>query len=248
MLSSIFTKQCRGCNVVKLTTDYSVDHRFADGFYSKCKVCELQRKRLWRNTHRGFINKLLDSARGGVRGKRLGHDINQSDIEQLLVQQNERCYYSQLPMVLQLNSDWRCSLERLSNEIGYYRGNIALCCSEFNTPFQWNEHLINALPFLIEQDSSELVEMESEIWFLHEAVRMKRQGKRKRICAICTNVVIKNNGFCESCKRRYPESMETLRFIKYKLHFARARAKSRGKMSAKRGLYELSVDYAMETL
>ena len=52
--------------------------------------------------------------------------------------QRGRCAYSHMPMVLQHARGWRCSVERLNNDLGYTPDNCVLICSEFNTRAQWS--------------------------------------------------------------------------------------------------------------
>lgn len=52
----------------------------------------------------------------------------------MLWSQGGRCYYSGVPIeYLQPHSDWRISLERLNNEVGYLRWNCVLVACEFNS-------------------------------------------------------------------------------------------------------------------
>ena len=52
--------------------------------------------------------------------------------------QRGRCAYSHMPMVCQAKRGWRCSIERLNNDLGYTPTNCVLICSELNTFAQWS--------------------------------------------------------------------------------------------------------------
>ncbi|CAK0808991.1 unnamed protein product [Prorocentrum cordatum] len=53
----------------------------------------------------------------------------------MLWSQGGRCYYSAVPMEYSIpSSDWRMSLERLDNELGYIVSNCVFVACEFNTP------------------------------------------------------------------------------------------------------------------
>ena len=49
-----------------------------------------------------------------------------------------RCAYSGMPMVCQVARGWRCSVERIDNQLGYTPENCILICSEFNVSTQWS--------------------------------------------------------------------------------------------------------------
>ena len=60
--------------------------------------------------------------------------ITSEHLLDLLAQQGGRCYYSQVPLNYgQAHTDWRLSVERLDNSIGYTPSNTVLIAVEFNT-------------------------------------------------------------------------------------------------------------------
>ena len=66
------------------------------------------------------------------RGRKMDFDIELTDLENLWNIQNGRCYHSGIPMNYDRN-EWRVSIERLDNDLGYIKLNVVLCCLEFNT-------------------------------------------------------------------------------------------------------------------
>lgn len=62
------------------------------------------------------------------------HSLTKEDIFEMIESQEGRCYYCQIPMVFKPNNDWMCSLKRLEPSLGYITDNVALICTEFNTP------------------------------------------------------------------------------------------------------------------
>lgn len=60
-------------------------------------------------------------------------------IEQIYADQDGKCFYSKLPLVLKQGAEWMASLERLDETLGYIDGNVALICYEFNSCFQSSE-------------------------------------------------------------------------------------------------------------
>jgi len=89
---------------------------------------------------RGNVVSLLSGAQR--RSRRRGQDTTLiiDDVLDMLLTQAGRCYYSGVPMECLLpNSDWRMSLERLNNELGYSMDNSVLVAGEFNTP-DWSRN------------------------------------------------------------------------------------------------------------
>lgn len=80
------------------------------------------------------------------------HTISLQDVVAQYNAQNGECYYTGLNMTLAPHSDWRCSLERLDPEQGYTPTNIALICSEFNSPKQWSKDKIRRFLDLVEKE------------------------------------------------------------------------------------------------
>lgn len=62
--------------------------------------------------------------------------------------QRGKCYYSGVAMCWHPNSHWRMSLERLDNDRGYIKDNVALVACEFNTSSQWSKQKVMQIPTL----------------------------------------------------------------------------------------------------
>lgn len=100
-----------------------------------CVECRRLQQYKWRCTLRGNMKTLLSSARSRSASRGMACTITNGDLLDILLAQEGRCFYSGVPMeCLVPNSHWRMSLERLDNEQGYSRGNVALIACEFNTP------------------------------------------------------------------------------------------------------------------
>eukprot|EP01083_Nonionella_stella_P189036 698181_1 len=91
-------------------------------------------------TLRGFLKRILRDAKKSANEKSaMGmHERNQfnltmQDICDMLQKQQFRCYYSRIPMAFRPNSDWKCSIERLNNRLGYTKDNCVLICWEFSS-------------------------------------------------------------------------------------------------------------------
>ena len=50
----------------------------------------------------------------------------------LFIQQRGRCAVSNIPFPMNGDKHWVISIDRLSNDIGYVKGNVQLVCKAFN--------------------------------------------------------------------------------------------------------------------
>ena len=101
---------------------------------SKCRACHAQRFREYHRTLRGSATVLLSGARARSKKKGFSCSIRRDDILDMLLHQEGRCAYSGVPMeIVYPNSDWRMSLERINNCLGYSCDNCVLVASEFNS-------------------------------------------------------------------------------------------------------------------
>lgn len=116
----------------------------------------------YNRTLRGNAHRIVGSARG------LGYafqafQFTPENLLDMVETQCGMCYYSGVPMELtEPNSDWRMSLERLDNELGYVVANCVLIAAEFNTSdysrnkatrevfgtAQWSREKVLAVPVL----------------------------------------------------------------------------------------------------
>jgi len=55
------------------------------------------------------------------------------DILQKIIDQKGRCHYSSIPLVYKRGADYRVSIERINNRLGYTKENTILICLEFNS-------------------------------------------------------------------------------------------------------------------
>ena len=101
---------------------------------TRCKQCDAESSRAYRRSLRGMANMLAQAGRSRDRLKgRLGN-ITRDDVLSMLLQQQGLCAYSGVPMEILLpHSDWRMSLERVNNSVGYSRANCVLVAAEFNS-------------------------------------------------------------------------------------------------------------------
>ena len=136
----IVTKKCINCDQVKPVTEFRDKH-------NQCKQCLAQYAiaRVNNNRHCFFLS-ILNGARQNTRtrlenGRTEAGEctIDVQHIHDLYEKQQGKCYYTNIPMVLQTKSDWKCSLERLDPNKGYIEGNVALVVFEMNVKHQWSK-------------------------------------------------------------------------------------------------------------
>ena len=125
--------RCCACGIKKGVENFYISK--TDRVFSYCKECEMERRTANRRTLRGNAQVLLHNARGRSKLKGWKFDLDIDIILGMILQQQGRCAYSGVPMELLLpHSDWRMSLERLDNDLGYLQENCVLVAAEFNTP------------------------------------------------------------------------------------------------------------------
>lgn len=125
---------CNICHQWKDITD------FYKSTLTRCKKCHVKESLKKRESLRGFLMHLLRNCNGGSKtkwdisgGTRNTFALSMDDLIEILKLQNLRCKYSGIPMTFKPNSDWMCSIERIDNNKGYTKDNIALICWEFQS-------------------------------------------------------------------------------------------------------------------
>lgn len=106
---------------------------------SKCQKCinniYNKNKKSW-NASR-FITKLLNGAKKSndkrnKKGRNLEFILTKENIIDKCIQQRMRCKISNIPLNFQQLCNWKVSIERINNNIGYTNDNTILICKEFN--------------------------------------------------------------------------------------------------------------------
>jgi hypothetical protein len=123
-------------------TDFSKCNSKADGLQHACKTCTKLYKKHYCNSTKGFMVSLIDSAKANnntrnLTGRNLEFNLTLEHIMAKWEQQQGRCAITGQSMSLQPHSHFKCSIERLNNDIGYTDKNTVLIISECNTSSQW---------------------------------------------------------------------------------------------------------------
>ena len=236
-------KACTECLIVKPLSDFHIKRATKDGLQYACKQCAYRHRRNWTNyTLHGWMTKLKDSAFQRFRGEEF--DVTVPFLMGLWKRQNGKCYLSFLPMCVQTNSDWKCSIERLDNQKTYSTGNVALICQEFNTAYQWTPSLIDQLPALVLQ-KPDVHRYEKIFQNLHNFDR----DRSLKQCVLChSGPLFRTNRFCEQCKEEHSTTVAKWRFLRKIMHSAKTRSTIRAKQGDNRGVYTLSMGWASQTL
>jgi len=132
------TKTCISCELTKDKGDFDKDR-------NQCKVCCYRVKKNRINSKPiSYLSTLLASAKNHSKlrvknGKLVAGECSLvlEDLNDLYKEQDGKCYYTKLPLVLRQLSDWSCSLERKDPSRGYVHGNVALIVTEFQGACQW---------------------------------------------------------------------------------------------------------------
>eukprot|EP01083_Nonionella_stella_P140476 430856_1 len=109
-----------------------------------CKSCRKKKYNTTTLTGLRFVRKMLCNAKSNSAARKPMTTVNEhnernrcdltiEEVFDMLERQKFRCYYSRIPMQFCSNTDWKCSIERLDNYLGYTKDNCVLICSEFNS-------------------------------------------------------------------------------------------------------------------
>ena len=160
-------------------------------------------KKIWtaihRNTLDGFMVALAGNARNSSRARpdsnrteaRRTYTINSDYLKDLWESQNGQCFYTKIPMVHRVQSDFQCSIERLDPTNGYIPGNVALACIEMNNMTQWSLEKIERL-------FAERID-DSESYTAYTSVTFEKPERRQ--CAIIKRETIDDvpHRTCNDC-------------------------------------------------
>jgi hypothetical protein len=149
------SKICTICKCEKLLDEFNKFSLSKDGKYPSCKKCNNIKKDHYYKTLNGCLNNLIGSAKSHAK-KILDKGQIEAGIFELIIDdlqtlwenQEGKCYYSGIKMNYDKN-EWKISLERLNEDLGYIKNNVVLCCLEFNGTSQWTQQkIINMLKLL----------------------------------------------------------------------------------------------------
>jgi hypothetical protein len=141
-------RKCRRCGLTKPISEYkkklveSKPHKNKkttrvqnDEFMRICSDCSEIRV-----TRHHFLHILIANSREHSKKLKITeHSFDANTLEKLAVAQDNKCYYTGLPLTFHPNSDWQASFERIDNSKGYIADNAVLCILEMNNRAGWNK-------------------------------------------------------------------------------------------------------------
>lgn len=121
---------CNKCKIAKTV------NKFNKNISGGCKECISKSYKLYMETPKGHLMKLLNSMRSN--SKKREHEppkITLQDLIDLFELQNGLCKYTNISLTFgsYREKNWTCSVERKNSLLGYTKENIILICFEFNT-------------------------------------------------------------------------------------------------------------------
>lgn len=139
---------------------------FYDTASNMCAGCEGKRMHEARKTLDGALKELVGSARNRIKmvdNIVADFDLDFEYVKLLYKEQDGRCYYSGIEMTT--NGQFKMSLERLDNSIGYLKSNVALCCLELNGMVQWSHlKIIDILDKNIDDNIVDLSKKKTKVY------------------------------------------------------------------------------------
>lgn len=134
-------KVCTGCCVPKPPEAYAwVAGRIKR--VPRCKECVRKGDKARNETLKGYLKVVHKNSKSSTevrnaRGRGHVSTLTLAELEAKWHAQRGLCAISRIPMVHKAHSDFRASLERLDNNVGYTDTNTVLVISEMNTVNQW---------------------------------------------------------------------------------------------------------------
>lgn len=140
-------KICTKCKVEKKLDEYNIKTRTEskNGLMAICKECEKVYQKERSESLHGRLGRLVGSAKHGAKVRlergRTGAGICDKFIKEILEEQYNKqrgmCFYFPGKEMNTKFGEWQMSIERLDTNKGYIKGNVVLCCLEFNGTKQW---------------------------------------------------------------------------------------------------------------
>ncbi len=129
-------KFCHKCNTFKAFASFGAKRQSKSNVSSWCKSCRVVDTAEWRKRKGRWVSPLVGRVQRLVSHIcRSGSTLRSADLHALYEQQNGKCYYTGVEMVLMSTkkNDLRSmSVDRVDSSKGYENGNVVLCCLGMN--------------------------------------------------------------------------------------------------------------------
>lgn len=157
--------RCTDCGEYKFILEFYSNGQ--GGLRPYCKLCTRVRNLQRRQTLRGYLMRLMHSAkssskRRAERGRQEAGTFNleYADLLTTFMAQQGRCAYSGVVLEMLSYTDWQCTLERVNPASGYDKDNFVFIAYEFQTQRQWSRSKVLALNRILTLDDGARVQMD----------------------------------------------------------------------------------------
>jgi len=93
------SKACSRCNLIKSVNDFNHDSYSNDGFQHKCKLCNVEVVRIWRNNNCDHVREQKRNYYANNPSARIGNNIHQI-LKNIL---RRGCYSTRTEQIIGLN-------------------------------------------------------------------------------------------------------------------------------------------------
>lgn len=116
----LMEKRCGKCRDTKCVSDFFHSKRNRDGYSCWCKQCFSSRVE--------NMEGRVKAWKSNAKTRKIPFDITLDYLNTL----PRTCYYTDVPLVFEMNKPNTISLDRLDSSKGYVKGNVVFCSSDIN--------------------------------------------------------------------------------------------------------------------
>lgn len=206
---------CSTCKLIKPISQ-------SVGFQNWCKCCCSKRHD---GNLKSFVAMLISNIK--QRKTKIG-DLTQDDILVKYHNQDERCFLSNIPLVIGRYQNWQLSVERVDQSGNYDNSNTTLICLEFQSPHrQWNIDLWDEFCSYVKGAMCDLPDEEDYLNSIVQNIRSKKSSRRSPTdvekndvgqtrCKTCSEWLNDEKfsksmlkiGYCKKCEKEKQRSYE----------------------------------------
>lgn len=133
-------------------------------------LCTLCKRKEYDGSLKKFMKYLFRTTSQYIKNEpRKRGDISLEYLKQLYEIQEGKCYISGIPMKAGKHQDWKMSIERLDESIGYMNNNIVLICCEFQSGHR--QHTIERWDLICHLVKGNLENLPDETDYLNQYVK-----------------------------------------------------------------------------
>lgn len=137
LISGVLHKKCTKCLLLLPCSNFNVSTRSNDNLHYHCRSCQAKdhKERYLKYTTNSSNNKLKNIFKASQKTSKyrnIDFSISFEDIEMLVKQQDNLCWYSKVPLSLEIGDLNKLSIDRIDSSKGYTIDNIVLCTKNIN--------------------------------------------------------------------------------------------------------------------